>query len=104
MRDNITRIAKDIDKTTKEGIFDIIQRGEREGLGVDAIVQNVQSKFSQYKASRIENIVRSETIYAGTQASLNAWEDSGTVEAKEWYTSLDERVCPHCNDMHGKVI
>lgn len=104
LRDNLKRIATDIDKTTKTEIFDIIQRGENEGVWVDEIVKNVQTKFVQYKASRIENIVRSETIYAGTQASIQAWEDTEVVEGKEWFTAMDERVCPHCNAMNGKTI
>ena len=104
LRDNLSRIARDIDKTTKEEIFDIIQRGESEGIGVDEIVRNVQTKFSQYKTSRVEAIVRSETIYASTEASIQSWEQSGVVEGKEWFTAIDERVCPHCNSMNGKII
>lgn len=104
LRDNLSRIARDIDKTTKDEIFDIIQRGENEGMGVDEIVRNVQTKFSQYKTNRVEAIVRSETIYASTEASIQSWEQSGVVEGKEWFTAIDERVCPHCNSMNGKII
>jgi len=76
LKDNINRIATDIDKTTKEDIFKIIQKGEDEGIGVDEITENIQMKFTQYKATRIESIVRTETTYASSRAYETAWENS----------------------------
>ena len=32
-------------------------------------------------------------------ADVEAWTQSGQVEAKTWYTSIDERVCIFCGDM-----
>ena len=104
LRQNITRMAKDIDKVTKDEIFSLITQGENSGFGVDKIVTSIKDKFTQYKTSRVEAIVRTETISAGSVAYETAWQDSGVVQSKEWFTALDERVCPHCNSMNGTIV
>ena len=57
-------MAKDIDKVTKDEIFSLITQGENSGFGVDKIVTSIKDKFTQYKTSRVEAIVRTETISA----------------------------------------
>jgi hypothetical protein len=38
------------------------------------------SKFKDMKEHRAEAIARSETVYASTQADIQAWKSSGVVE------------------------
>jgi hypothetical protein len=56
----------------------------------------VKDVFKELKTSRLEMIVRTETIRASDYATRTAWEESNVVEGKEWFTALDERVCQHC--------
>jgi hypothetical protein len=37
-------------------------------------------------------------------ASEEAWRQSEVVEAKEWFTAKDERVCEFCGPMNGKTV
>jgi len=39
-----------------------------------------------------------------TQGEIEAWEKSGIVTSKIWYTALDERVDPDCAALHGEEI
>lgn len=49
-------------------------------------------------------IARTEVVTASNFAEVEAYDQSGVVEAKEWWTSPDERLCPQCSAMHGKQI
>ena len=102
--ENIDKYAKEIDSTTKTKLIDELNQGLQEGLWVSEITTNIKNIFNELKTIRLANIVRTETIRAWTYATLTARDDSEVVEAKEWYTALDERVCPYCNKMHGKTI
>ncbi|MFB0965049.1 MAG: minor capsid protein [Patescibacteria group bacterium] len=75
-----------------------------EGLGTSAIVERVKAVFSDLKEQRIETIVRTETVRASNDASVEGWKQTGVVKAKEWWTAEDERVAPFDRSLHGKII
>lgn len=102
--DNIEKFWKEIDKTTKEKILAKVDEGLQQWLGASEITTMVKDVFKELKTSRLEMIVRTETIRASDYATRTAWEESNVVEGKEWFTALDERVCQHCWPMNGKII
>ena len=104
--ENIERMSKDIDETTRKEVFKIVKEGNRDGVWVWQIVASVNSKFSLYtkKKWRIEAIVRSEITRASNKSQDEAYVQSRIVQYKEWYTAVDERVCPYCNDLNKKKI
>lgn len=96
------RLATAINRTTRQQLEDIFVEGEGDGI------QEVTSKIDQYfewaDDTRAERIARSETIRTSNQGMEDAWAQSEIVESKEWYTALDERVCPFCDEMDGTVV
>ncbi len=48
-------------------------------------------------------IARSETIRSSNAGEEEAFREAG-IEVKEWYASLDERICSFCREMHGTQI
>ena len=60
--------------------------------------------FVPLKKTRIDSITRTEVTNASNYGSEQAYIDSWVVESKEWFTSIDERVCPNCNPLHWKTI
>jgi hypothetical protein len=56
------------------------------------------------KKYRSKLIARTETFKAVNFATDKSYDQSGVVEAKEWFTAMDERVCPYCGPMNGKTI
>ena len=57
-----------------------------------------------FKPSRARMIARTESSHLLNRGQLTAWEESGVVVAKIWYTALDEMVCPWCSQYHGMRI
>lgn len=105
--ENIDRMAKDLDKTTRRDIFKIIKEWNEEGVGVGQIRSAVNSKFDVYAQTwdkwRVDKIVRTEITDASNKAQEEAYVQSWVVEWKEWFASLDERLCPICQELHWKI-
>lgn len=105
LRANINKFAKEVDKVTKNKIFDVIDEWNKEWLWAAQISANIRKNvFQPLKKTRIDSITRTEVTRASNYASQKAYIDSWVVESKEWFTSIDERVCPNCNPLHGKII
>jgi HK97 family phage portal protein len=104
VRDSVNRLAKEADDYTLEAVGRIIEEGNEAGLGANAIANNVSAKFEQYSRERAQTIARTEVVTAANDAELMAYKDSGVVAGREWYTSLDERVCDSCGPMHGRMV
>lgn len=118
--DYAMKFAETTNDTTKQGIKDLFDQAASEGWTVDTGIQHLGQMFQQWMAGdlssddfdwlkqrmpvhRLEQIVRTETIRwygAGTNKLFQDW----GVERKVWYTAEDERVCPFCKDMNGKII
>ena len=104
--ENIEKMSKEIDDVTRKEMFKIIQAGNKEGLWATAISKNIRDKFKSYtkKDGRVDNIARTEVTRASNKSQDEAYIQSGVVEKKEWFTAIDERVCPFCNDLHKKRV
>ena len=96
--------CKGINETTKIKLNKQIADGVAKGEGSKKIAKRITNIYSEAKTSRANNIARTETAKSTNYATTEAWKQSGVVEAKEWYTALDERVCPICSPLHGKTV
>lgn len=56
--------------------------------------------FSRQRAAAI---AVTEVTRAYAEGNMAAWRASGVVAAREWQTAVDERVCPLCGPLHGKI-
>jgi len=102
---NIKKFSFNVDQATNDKLLNEYQKIINEWLSVDQWVQRLkETVFTELKTSRLEKIVRTETIRAGNIWTQLWYEQSGVVEKKQRYTSQDERVCPFCWPEHGKVI
>lgn len=104
--ENIDRMSEDIDDVTRKEMFDIIKQWNRDQVWANAIAASIRAKFNQYtrKSWRVEKIARTEVTRASNKSQDEAYEQSGVVSKKQWYTSLDERVSSECAALHGKEI
>jgi HK97 family phage portal protein len=90
----ITTTEKELRKTLTDGITS--------GESRSALIKRVRDGFdARFKADRV---VRTETIWAHNEGTVIAWEQSGVVTAKKWDTVEDDRSCPYCLHMDGKVL
>lgn len=104
IKDNIRKVAKEVDLVTKDKVFNIIEQWNKDWIGAEAIARNISSKFEEFSRVRSRTIARTEITRASTQAEIQAYKDSWLVEAKEWYTAKDERVCEYCWPMMWKTV
>lgn len=104
IRKNIELVARSVDKTTKEKVFDLIEKMNNEGKGAEEIARAIDIQFQEFSRTRARTIARTEITRASTEAEIQAFEQSWVVEWKEWYVALDERTCPDCMSMHWKTI
>jgi SPP1 gp7 family putative phage head morphogenesis protein len=81
-----------------------LKQGINAGESIDELSARVVNVYGSAAGFRAERIARTESIHAGAFASDEAWRQSGEVEAKEWFTSKDDRVCEFCNEIDGARI
>lgn len=97
-------IAKDINLETDRQLRKTLTEGIKNGESIDELSARVEQTYGAASGYRAERIARSETIKASGFAQDEAWQQSGVVEAKEWFTAKDERVCEFCAEMDGKIV
>jgi len=98
------KLAGEVNATTELAVRTAIMEGFVEGLTIREIAKNIEKVFKQAGAVRAAMIARTEMSRAANYGAIVAYQQSGVVEAKEWLTAKDEKVCPFCNKMDGKVI
>jgi len=85
----------------------ILAQGMIDGLGAAAIAREMAGTIDGLTRSRALMIARTEIINAHSEGQLDAYEELGVEELgvrAEWSTAGDDRVCPQCMDMEGKVF
>ena len=100
---NIERLAKEIDETTKNEIFDEIAKGNDEWLWINEIANNISSKFEWFNNIRTKLIARTEITRASNIASEIAYKNWG-IEYKEYLAELDDRTSNICQELNWKIV
>jgi hypothetical protein len=89
-----------VDKVTNEKIAEAFAAAD---TTFDA-TKAVGAIFEELSTTRIKTIARSETVRAGTDATIAQWKESKVVVSKVWYTVEDERTCEFCGAMHNTTV
>lgn len=102
------RLSFDINEQTQRNLRQGLETAFSEGESIPKIRNRVKEALGfsvgereNYRATRI---ARTESIRASNYGTLRAWEDSGVIQGKQWFTSEDERTCPFCESLNGIVI
>ena len=98
------KVSKDINDETEKQLRAELSHGIQAGEMSFELRARIEKVFGSALTYRADRIARTEVTTAQSFADIEAWSQSGVVEAKEWYTAQDERVCKFCSPMHGKVI
>ena len=77
--------------------------GVARGLSIPSLRENVRSIFKNFTTYEADRLARTEITNASTWGRINQMRGEGRTKWK-FYTSLDERVCPECAPLHGKVF
>jgi SPP1 gp7 family putative phage head morphogenesis protein len=109
------QLAGDVSRELADGINKVISLGIATGKGAPDIVKDlgnvIQDKEAFKRAgktvfksaqTRMTLIARTETIRAHNQGQIKFYHTVG-VENAIWQTAEDERTCPECAPLDGKV-
>lgn len=78
--------------TTAQTVRAIVNRGEREGLGIEAMARAIRQAAPSVSRVRAAVIARTEAQSAGQAAQDIAARASRVVERREWVAGLDDRT------------
>ena len=100
LADQVVGVAE----TTKDEIRALVGRQAAEGWSIDELAEAIQQAGVTRSTSRATAIARTETTRAYSLGSLAAFEVSGQVDRVEWITAQDEKTCPICEPLDGRVV
>jgi len=108
VNDRSFRFSFDVNEYTQRELKSQLNRGFEEGESIPTIKERIkmlfgfgENKEGNYRAQRI---ARSEVIRASNYGQEQAYIQSGVVDAKEWVAAFDDRTCPYCSKMDGRII
>lgn len=96
--------ASQVNEQTVTMLRAALSAGFEAGASMPRMAEIVREVFDVCTRYRSLLIARTETIRASNGAADMAYELSGVVEGKEWLTTDDDRLCPHCLEMNGKIV
>ncbi|HHV79080.1 MAG TPA: minor capsid protein [Firmicutes bacterium] len=96
-------LVEQVTDTTVEQLRATLEEGWKAGEGVEGLAERIRQVFDQATRYRSFVIARTETTAAANMAQIAVMERAG-VQYKQWLTGRDERVCPLCGSLDGKVV
>lgn len=97
---NVAKFTQSMLDTDRETMVNIISNGIKEGQTIGEIRGAIQADFDNITKSQASRITRTEVSRVSNQAALDAWEQSGIVEGKQWVT---QGADDECADYEGQV-
>jgi len=84
-------IVEDTKKLMVDNFIQTLQEGYEDGLGIDAIADNLRAEAKQVRDYRLERVARTEINSAQNWGKEQSMEELG-VEYDQWLTAEDELV------------
>lgn len=97
---NVAKFTQSMLDTDRETMSNLILEGLDEGLSVPQIRNNISSKFEDISKKQSTVITRTEVMRASNMGNLDAFKQSGIVEAKQWLTA---GATDECADYEGQT-
>ena len=98
------KFANEVNKTTKKKLRKTLSEGISEGESINELSVRVAEVFKIRKGAEAKRIARTEVLSASNEATLEAYNQSDTVEKKEWLATMDDRVRDWHATMNGEVV
>ena len=99
MRGITASIGSDLNRILAQGLAD--------GVGPEKIAKEISTSIQSITRKRALVIARTEIINAHAEGQLDAFKELKVKELgvkAEWSTAGDDRVCPQCLPMEGRVF
>lgn len=102
IRRRVEMFAQSMVETDKAKLIDIIAQGVENGESIPSIRQSIVDTFSEYSKMQAQRITRTEVLRVSNRAAIDAWEQSGVVEGKQWLTAPGADA--ECEIYDGEVV
>jgi len=102
INDTSLKVAKGVNAETEKQIRATLASGIRDNEGISELKARVSQVFGSASTYRAYMIAVTEVATAQNTADVEAWQQTGVVEGKEWYTARDEITCEFCGSMDLK--
>lgn len=90
-----------------EAVREEMTRGFAEGVNPRAMARNITDRVDSIGKHQATVLARTETINAHSEGIVTTLEDSnvraGVTVRSEWLDTDDDRTCPICNSLGGRV-
>lgn len=98
---NVAKFTKSMLDTDRDHLTLIISNGLTEGKPATDIRNQIEADFNDYSKNQAKRISNTEVLRTSNQAALDAFEQSGVVEGKQWvaFGSDDE-----CANYDGQIV
>jgi SPP1 gp7 family putative phage head morphogenesis protein len=104
LREYAVGMVRDINETTRTQLRETLAEGFEAGEGIDKLEDRIEEIFKKATRVRAEVIARTEALRASNFATVEAYRQSEVVSGKEWLTERDDRTCPFCEELDGKIV
>lgn len=101
---DVRKFTESMISTDRDKLTDILVNGFNSGDGVDVIAGQIRDAFDVFRKNQARTISRTEIMRAANNASIDAYSQSDVVVGKQWLTAQDERTCPECAPLNGKIV
>lgn len=101
IKKNVDKFTRSMFETDRDKLISMLDDGIAHGSSIPEIRSAIESEFPEYTKNQATKITRTEVIRVSNQASLDAYEQSGVVEGKQWLTAgaVDE-----CAQYEGQIV
>ena len=96
--------AKSVNNTTLTALTATLADGIDVGEGISKLKGRIKDVYTDFTKYRSELIARTETNAVVNEANLEAYDQSGVVQWKEWIATLDDRVRDEHLAMDGEIV
>lgn len=104
LKRSLELMSDSYNETTLNLLKERLEEGLEEGLSLAELKDRIAEVYEFSDERRAEQVARTETFRIANDATHEGWKQTGVVKSIKWYTAADERVCPWCDPLHGKVV
>lgn len=98
---NVEKFTKSMMDTDRQKLIQIIVDSLKDGKSVPEIRGIIQADFDEYSKTQSQRITRTEVLRASNQGAVDAYEQSGVVEGKQWLTA---GATDECAEYEGQIV